>query len=261
MIKNVRLWDPAVVQAAFERNQGSGLRDFYSINDVDVDRYTIDGETTQVNIAARDLSRDGIPQPSWVSQHLTYTHGFGAVVSPANAVSRRRPARARRAGRAGRSRSPVRRRSTEPRVYFGEDQSGYVIVNSGVNEVDFTDDDGNTRFTNYTGQDGVQLNSFVRRAAFALRFGDINPLISSNVKSDSKLLLQRNVDGPGRGGRPVPAVRQRPVPGHRRRPDRLRDRRLHDDRPLPERPAGRQRTTIADGSGLEPASSTTCATR
>ena len=47
----------------------------------------IDGEVTQVNIAARDLSRDGIPQTSWVSQHLTYTHGFGAVVSPANAAT------------------------------------------------------------------------------------------------------------------------------------------------------------------------------
>ena len=51
----------------------------------------------------------------------------------------------------------------QPRVYIGEGQTGYVIVNSGVAEVDFTDDDGTTRFTNYTGADGVQLNSFVRR--------------------------------------------------------------------------------------------------
>ena len=51
-----------MVRAAFERQQGSGLRDFYPINDVDVDRYDIDGEITQVIVAARDLRRDGVPQ-------------------------------------------------------------------------------------------------------------------------------------------------------------------------------------------------------
>ena len=95
-IKNMRLWDPAVVQAAFERTQGSGLRDFYSITDVDVDRYTIDGETTQVNVAARDLSRDGIPQTSWVSAapHLHPRLRRGRVAGQRG--DRRRPARPRR---------------------------------------------------------------------------------------------------------------------------------------------------------------------
>jgi uncharacterized membrane protein (UPF0182 family) len=194
VVQNIRLWDPAVVRDAFERTQGSGLRPFYAIPDVDVDRYPLGakGETTQVNVAARDLSRDGIPQKSWVSEHLTYTHGYGAIVSPANDVTAE--------GQPVLSVKDVPVNSaegapeiTEPRVYIGEGQTGYVIVNSGVNEVDYTDDKSKTKFTNYTGKDGVKLNSFVRRAAFALRFGDINPLISSNVKGGSKLLLQRNV--------------------------------------------------------------------
>jgi uncharacterized membrane protein (UPF0182 family) len=197
IIQNVRLWDPAVVQAAFDRTQGSGLRDFYAIPDVDVDRYTLnrpngsDTDVTQVNVAARQLARDGIPQKSWVSEHLTYTHGYGAVVSPANEVSPfGQPVFTAQD-------VPLRPNSTpkitEPRIYIGEDQTGYVIVNSGVKEVDYTDDAGNNVQRNYSGKDGVKLDSFIRRAAFALRFGDINPLISSNVKSGSKLLLQRNV--------------------------------------------------------------------
>ena len=171
---------------------GLGPRDFYSISDVDVDRYTIDGETTQVNIAARDLSRDG-----------SRSRRGCRSTSPTRTASGRwcpRPTRSAATGSpcstCGTCRSPREPGAPEikqPRVTSARTSRGYVIVNSGVNEVDFTDDDGDTRFTNYTGQDGVKLDSFVRRAAFALRFGDINPLISSNVKSNSKLLLQRNV--------------------------------------------------------------------
>ncbi len=192
VIRNIRLWDPEVVVRALQRAQGEGLRDYYSINDVDVDRYTIDGETTQVNIAARDLSSEGVPQKSWVAQRLTYTHGYGAVVSPANQTTPGgQPVLAVRD-------VPVKASETapeisQPRVYIGEEQTGYAIVNTSVREFDYQDDEGGTKVTRYSGADGVPLDSFVRKAAFALRFGDINPVISGNVKAGSRLIMQRDV--------------------------------------------------------------------
>ncbi len=82
-------------------------------------------------------------------------------------------------------------------VYFGQGQSDYVIVNTGRSEIDFQDRSGKPVTTSYSGQDGINIGSglsgLFRKAAFALRFGDINPLISSNIKSDSKILVQRDI--------------------------------------------------------------------
>src|SRR5690606_28228626 len=63
ILRNIRLWDPLVLRDTYAQLQA--LRAYYRINDVDVDRYTIDGETTQVMIAARDLDTGEVPQASW----------------------------------------------------------------------------------------------------------------------------------------------------------------------------------------------------
>ncbi|MEE8332058.1 MAG: UPF0182 family protein, partial [Acidimicrobiia bacterium] len=84
-IDNVRLWDPAVLRVTYRQLQE--LRTFYKFEDVDVDRYDIGGEPTQVMLAARELDQNNIPGQGWVNQHLVFTHGFGAVLSPANSVT------------------------------------------------------------------------------------------------------------------------------------------------------------------------------
>ncbi len=191
-VENIRLWDPEVIRTVFERTQGSGLRPFYGISDVDVDRYEINGEVVQVNVAARELASEGVPQKSWEALHLTYTHGYGAVLSPTNARTA--------GGQPELSLQDVPVRSSEgapsieqAAIYIGEGQTGYVITNSGVPEIDFQDEEGTTQRTSYEGKDGIPLDSVWRRIAFSARFGDIDPLISSNVDSDSKILIQRDV--------------------------------------------------------------------
>jgi len=191
VVRNIRLWDPNVAVTALQRSQGQGLRDFYDISDVDVDRYVIDGKVTQVNVAARELESSRIPQKTWVAQHLTYTHGYGAVLSPANATTKGgQPALdVKDVPLVSRAGAPT---VSQPRVYIGEGQRGYVIVKTKQNEYDFQGA-GRTSTTVYSGKDGVALNSFLRRAAFALRFGQIDPLISSNVKNSSRILMQRDI--------------------------------------------------------------------
>jgi hypothetical protein len=193
-LSNVRLWDPKTMQDSYRENQE--VKSSYAINDVDVDRYLIDGKPTQVMIAARELAPGGIKGPTWEKTHLAYTHGYGVVAAKANDQTG--------------SGDPVLLAEDIPvkvsdgmpeikqsAIYFGENKSGYVIVNTDRAEINFQDEKGKTTLTRYKGKDGVEIGSGVtglaRKTAFALRFGDINPLVSANLRPDSKVLLERDV--------------------------------------------------------------------
>ena len=188
-VRNIRLWDPSEIQKAYKSLQE--VRSYYSINDVDVDRYDIDGQPTQLLVAARDLKTSGVPQSSWEARHLTYTNGHGLVSAPSNAKdSNGRPVFVTRD-------VPMRTTAPElkigkPAIYVGEGQGGYVIVNSKRKEIAYQDQ-ANTVFTEYKGNDGIGIGSVLRRTAFGLRFGDVNLMISSNVRSNSKILIIRDV--------------------------------------------------------------------
>lgn len=193
-LSNVRLWDPKSMQDSFRQKQE--VKSFYAINDVDVDRYMVDGKLTPVMVAARDLAATGIRQSSWEATHLAYTHGYGVVAAKANdqsssgdpvLLAKDIPVKV----------APGLPEVKQSAIYFGENKSGYVIVNTDRAEIDFQEKSGKTATTSYQGKDGVTVGSgvtgFLRKAAFSLRFGDINPLVSANVRPDSKVLLERDV--------------------------------------------------------------------
>ena len=193
-VENIRLWDPEVLEQTYQKLQE--LRAFYEIRDVDVDRYEIDGETVQTMLSARELSRDGVPQKSWEGQHLAYTHGYGAVLAPANAKDR--------SGQPilNLSDVPVQARDGSPEldqasIYIGEGQQGYVLVNTEIREILYQNEERETVYESYRGRDGIRIGGgvggFLRRAAFALRFSDVDPLISGTVQPSSKMLIQRDV--------------------------------------------------------------------
>ena len=84
VLRNVRLWDYRIARETFQQ-----LRSFvpyYVFNDVDVDRYPEEDELQQVLVSARELDTEGLPAnaQTWTNQHLSYTHGYGGVVSPIN---------------------------------------------------------------------------------------------------------------------------------------------------------------------------------
>jgi uncharacterized membrane protein (UPF0182 family) len=193
-VRNIRLWDPASSLAGETFEQLQRIRNYYGINDIDVDRYQIDGQTTQVNIGARTINESGVPGDSWEAAHLAYTHGYGVVLAPSNASQGRQPEflvgnvppeiDERIAGDGF--------RLDQPGIYFGEDLGGYVVVGTSRDEIDYQDEE-DTRVTAYQGADGVSAGTLGRRLAFALRFGDLNPLISDFMTDSSKVIFQRDV--------------------------------------------------------------------
>jgi len=186
-IRNVRLWDPDVLQRTYQQLQE--IRGFYRFNDVDVDRYNIDNTETQVELSARDLNPGGIPSPSWVNTHLVYTHGYGAVLSPANAVTSGGDPQLLLKDLPPQGQPPL----TQPGIYFGENLGGYSIVRTDQREIDFTEANGTNHQSTYSGTGGVLLDSWIKRAALSLRFGDFNPLISGFINSKSRAIYIRDI--------------------------------------------------------------------
>jgi uncharacterized membrane protein (UPF0182 family) len=192
-VRNIRIWDPSreILGQTFPQLQRT--RDFYRINDVDIDRYDINGETTQVVLSVRDLNSDNVPQKSWAGEHLVYTHGYGAIVAPANAkddsgepvfVGKDVPYTA--------SSDALDLTRNGAEVYFGERLSSYVVTDTKQREIAYQGERG-TEYAKYEGKDGVKLDNPIKRAAFALRFGAPNLLISSQITPSSKILYQRDI--------------------------------------------------------------------
>ena len=191
-VRNVRLLDPAVMRDTFQQTQG--IKSFYDFRDIDVDRYEIDGRTTQVVLAARELKQTDLPNSSWESEHIAFTHGYGIAAAPANAIDANgRPDYALAdipvAARPGASSLDV----DLPGLYVGEGLKGYAIVGATRDEVDFQDSDDRTEVTRYDGADGVKINSLLRKLAFALRFAEPNLVVSGELGSDSRILYKRDV--------------------------------------------------------------------
>ncbi len=175
-MRNVRLWDYRPLLQTY--NQVQALRQYYEFNDVDVDRYIIDDQRKQVMVSARELvqSRLNTDAQTWVNLKFVYTHGYGVAMSP---VARVQPD--------GLPEFllqdlPVQGviTVTQPQIYFGELTDDYVIGNTLSEEFDYPQGSGyqTTRFSADTGID----MSFWNRLLFALRFADINMLLSTGYR-------------------------------------------------------------------------------
>jgi uncharacterized protein len=186
-IRNVRLWDPQVLGQTYQRLQE--VRTFYRFTDVDIDRYGPPGSRTQTMLSARELNPESLPSDTWENRHLAFTHGYGAVMSPANAVTADGQPDFLVKDIPPQGEPPI----AEPRLYHGESIGGFAIVNSGRDEIDYVKADGTAVTNRYDGRGGVGIGSIVRRAAFALRFADVNPLISGFMTSESKILYVRDI--------------------------------------------------------------------
>ncbi len=207
VINNIPLLDPSVVTDTFNKQQGylaytkfNTLPAGATYPSLASDRYRItgaDGKITETQVvdASRDLNLGQAPSQSWEGQHILYTHGYGVALAPANSVtSTGSPDYLIKNVPTDITRSAIKATMTKPQVYFSLDQSGYAIVDSSKeSEVDYLNANGSQSTSSYAGTGGVALNSWIKRAAFALRFGDWNPLISSYVTPGSKILYVRDV--------------------------------------------------------------------
>lgn len=186
-ITNIRINDYEPVQDFY--NQTQSIRQYYDFNDVDIDRYNIDGEQTQTYLAAREINERKISS-TWINRHLKYTHGYGAAVSRVDAVTA--------SGQPDIIVKNIPPESeakdidiTRPEIYFGELTNDYVIVNTDEQEFDYPNGNENS-YSTYKGKAGIKLN-LLNRILFSVREGSMKLLVSSNVNSDSRIIINRNI--------------------------------------------------------------------
>lgn len=182
---NVRLWDPELVLNTFEQLQAG--RQFYQFNDLDIDRYDINGQLTQTVLGVRELNGQAIPS-GWPSRHLEFTHGYGVALAPSNRVVDGRPDFMAGGIPVVSEDIPI----DEPAVYFGEGMSDYVLVGVKQDEFDYPEGDSNRR-TRYDGAAGVSLDGWLRRVAFSFRFEDPSLFLSREPEAETRVIYQRDV--------------------------------------------------------------------
>jgi uncharacterized protein len=191
-LQNIRLWDWRALQDTLRQIQE--IRTYYDFPDIDIDRYTVDGSTREMMLAARELNIDRLPGSSrnWINEKLIYTHGYGITMNPVNGFTSEglptlalanMPVQSTVAG------LDVKR----PEIYFGQLTNTDVYVKTRQKEFNYPQGETNN-LTSYEGNGGMALGGFFRRLLIALDRGDVAKLpFSDDVTTDSRLLMRRNI--------------------------------------------------------------------
>ncbi len=189
-VNNIRLWDPRPLLATYRQLQE--IRLYYDFQDVDIDRYWIDGKYTEVMLSARELNISLLPDnaQTWVNRHLKFTHGSGLTMSPVNAKDsegmpvfyiKNIPAE-----------SNVGFKVPQPAIYFGQEPDSYAIVKAATPEFDYPLGADNV-YSFYNGTGGVPVSGLLRRLLFSYFYRDINLLVTSNIVGGSRIMIRRNI--------------------------------------------------------------------
>lgn len=187
-MQNLRLWDHGPQLTTFQQLQE--IRTYYDFTRVYNDRYTINAQLRQVSLSARELSSDALPDPNWVNQHLIYTHGYGLCLGPVNEstsdglpvlfIKDIPPV------------SSIALQVKRPEIYYGQLSNNYCLVGTSAKEFDYPSGQENV-YQPYQGSGGIPAGGFWRRLIFAMRYGDINILLSGYIQPHSRIMIYRRI--------------------------------------------------------------------
>lgn len=187
--ENIPVWDREFLDDSYRQLQG--IRPYYEFPSVDEDRYFINGHLQQVNLSGREVNIAKLPPEAqnWENTHLRYTHGYGAVVTPA----------AQDAGkplvwylRDLNMYSDAGFNVEHPDIYYGVENYGYAITPNKLKIVGISTSDP-IDGSQYEGEGGIPMGSLLRKALLAFYFRDEKIFFSTNISGDSKLLMRRNI--------------------------------------------------------------------
>ncbi len=186
-INNIRLnsYEPALEFY----NQVQIIRYYYKFNDIDLDRYKIDGKLNQVFIAPREIDTESIQPDTWQNKHLIYTHGYGLAMNKVNSITA--------SGQPDfviKDIPPTNTSGleiTNPRIYFGELTKDYAIVGTKIKEFDYPSG-SDTQTTTYNEDSGISM-TLMNKLLFAISYRNMNFLLSQDLTSQSRILINRNI--------------------------------------------------------------------
>jgi len=189
-IINARLWDYRPLTTIYQQKQA--IRTYYGFNDVDVNRYDINGTRHQVWLSAREIFYDQLrgKADTWLNKHVLYTHGIGVVMSPVNLVVDQGMPEMYIENIPPVSYIPSLT-IEQPRIYYGERTDTYIFTGTGRDEFDYPSGDTNVG-TVYAGTGGISMSGLNKLIA-TIALGELKILTSSDIDKDSKLHIKRDV--------------------------------------------------------------------
>ena len=190
VIHNIAIVDENALLKELQSAQTS--KGYYTFRDASIANYSINGKNSLVYLTPREIISNE-DNRTYNNKTYEYTHGFGAIVSSATSVSETGAADYIQTGFQDNNQAIT---ITEPRIYFGLKTNNTVVTNS-KNKAEFdypilTSNTAENAENTYQGEAGLTLN-FVDRLILAIKEGDLNLALSSNVTNDSKILTNRNI--------------------------------------------------------------------
>ncbi|MCH8979572.1 MAG: UPF0182 family protein [Armatimonadetes bacterium] len=194
-LQSMRLWDPSVLQSIFGEKQA--IAAFYEFYDVDIDRYTIDGEQRLVMLGPRDVNFEGIAEGSrnWPNRHLVYTHGFGVVAVPADESINGMP-------NYWYSNFPPNQgthfKLDQQRLYFSQfppgssERTGYILLKSKQEELDYPSDVVKHMHT-WEGRRGVPISGAMTKFAYSVLKSNIDLYTSKDITDETRMVYRRDI--------------------------------------------------------------------
>jgi hypothetical protein len=187
--ENIPVWDREYLIDGYRQLQG--IRPYYSFPTVDEDRYLLNGHLQQVNLAAREMTTSKLPleAQNWENTHLRYTHGYGAVITPA-AQDAAQPLLwyLRDLNMYSEQNFSVKR----PDIYFGQEEYKYAVMPNKLTVEGLSGSDGQGE-AKYAGKDGIPIPSYFRKLLFTAYFGDQKIFFSAKITRESRILIRRNI--------------------------------------------------------------------
>jgi uncharacterized membrane protein (UPF0182 family) len=191
-IDNIRVVDYTPTLNSNKQLQSN--TNFYTFSTGDILNYTVNGKEIPVLISAREINTSNLQNQNFVNRTFKYTHGYGVVVNPINKVTAQGQVEFLLSGLKMDTVDKQNLNITEPRIYYGELTNNFVIVNpkASKKEAEIDYDGTAVNYFEAGNTEKIKLN-LLNRLLFATKYMDANILVSSNINSDSQILLNRNV--------------------------------------------------------------------
>lgn len=185
-INNIPIADESTVLKDLTGSQTS--KGYYNYSETQIGLYNVNGEEQLLYVTPREIASS---KGTYNNKTYEYTHGFGVILTSATTTTL--------AGNINHIQKSFEQTDevvsvSEPRIYFGLETNDTVVTNSNSKrEFDYPTEDALDNTENmYDGDAGLEAN-FLDRIVLAIKEKDAKLVFSGNVKSDSKILPNRNI--------------------------------------------------------------------
>ena len=185
VINNIPIISQDAVLEDLQSNQTS--TGYFAYTKANLAKYKIDGIDQLVYLAPREIKSSG---RTYNNKTYEYTHGRGEVIASATQSTATGNVQYVQKDVSGKD---EKINIEQPNIYFGLQTKETIATNArNKQEYDYTDENGKDQTSTYDGQAGLKLG-FLDRLVLGISKGDINLAFSSEMTSDSKILINRNI--------------------------------------------------------------------